>query len=264
VLVGQLYAELGLGSLLLLVVPVLMARRTYRAALELHDAEEATIAVFLRALAAKDPSTADRAERVAELATGVAGALALARDRATALRRAALLHDIGTLGVPAELLRAGVESRPEAARRRQRAMDQCVSVLGRVAFLRVAVIGAAGGVSGRGAGRSLITTTGGGRSSPSGGSARTGRTVRRSAKSGRSAAVTDEEILEVARAFAQGATIAQLRAAELRYSRRCVEALATISGAPAAGAGAAPISGVGPARGAAVSERMPPERDIMV
>jgi putative nucleotidyltransferase with HDIG domain/PAS domain S-box-containing protein len=53
---------------------------------------------------ARDPYTAGHQRRVAELATAVAGRMGLSADETEGLRLAALIHDIGKISVPAEIL----------------------------------------------------------------------------------------------------------------------------------------------------------------
>jgi putative nucleotidyltransferase with HDIG domain len=55
-------------------------------------------------LATKDPYTALHQERVAKLATAIARALDLTRDEVEGIRFASLLHDIGKIAIPAEIL----------------------------------------------------------------------------------------------------------------------------------------------------------------
>ena len=54
---------------------------------------------FARVIDAKSPFTARHSERVAEIAVGIGGALELSVVELRRLRRAALLHDIGKLGI---------------------------------------------------------------------------------------------------------------------------------------------------------------------
>ena len=63
-----------------------------------------SIAALVQAVEAKDPCTRRHSEQVAYYATGLAGAIGLARHRTDAVRTAALLHDIGKIGVPDSIL----------------------------------------------------------------------------------------------------------------------------------------------------------------
>lgn len=73
-----------------------------------REAEQAHALPALRALAraidAKDPATFQHSERVAQIALRLARLLGWTRARALALRDAALLHDVGKIGIPEQLL----------------------------------------------------------------------------------------------------------------------------------------------------------------
>jgi diguanylate cyclase (GGDEF)-like protein/PAS domain S-box-containing protein/putative nucleotidyltransferase with HDIG domain len=62
--------------------------------------------LLARVVDAKDPSTRRHSERVADLAAEIAVKLAWPSARVAALREAALLHDVGKIGVPEDLLTA--------------------------------------------------------------------------------------------------------------------------------------------------------------
>jgi diguanylate cyclase (GGDEF)-like protein/putative nucleotidyltransferase with HDIG domain len=57
-----------------------------------------------RAIDAKDPTTREHSERVAELAERLARALGWSSTRASKLREAALVHDVGKIGIPDAIL----------------------------------------------------------------------------------------------------------------------------------------------------------------
>ena len=68
----------------------------------------AGIRALARAIDAKDPSTRRHSDRVAVLARGLAETLGWAPDRVALLEEAALVHDVGKIGVPdAVLLKPG-------------------------------------------------------------------------------------------------------------------------------------------------------------
>jgi putative nucleotidyltransferase with HDIG domain len=58
-----------------------------------------------RAIDAKDPATREHSERVAELVGKLAKAAGWSPEQTELLREAALVHDVGKIGVPDELLR---------------------------------------------------------------------------------------------------------------------------------------------------------------
>ncbi len=68
------------------------------------SALESAIGAIAATMERRDPYTAGHEERVANLACGIAEKLNLPRDQIHAIRLAALVHDIGKISVPAEIL----------------------------------------------------------------------------------------------------------------------------------------------------------------
>jgi len=67
-------------------------------------AMDATIETVSKILEAKDPYTAGHQQRVSQLATATAKELNLSPDKVEGIRIASLIHDIGKIGLPAEIL----------------------------------------------------------------------------------------------------------------------------------------------------------------
>lgn len=101
---GWVYLELGAAVVPLLVVPILIARSTFASYLELKAGQEQTIETLILALEAKDRYTAGHAQRVANFSEYVGAELDFGQRRMERLRYAALMHDIGKLVVPNQLL----------------------------------------------------------------------------------------------------------------------------------------------------------------
>lgn len=104
VFLGRLYLELGWPVAILFVVPILLARDLFASYLELKAANEATVAMLVHALEAKDRYTAGHAGRVAQYSQYIGDELGFMPWRQERLRVAALMHDIGKLVVPNHLL----------------------------------------------------------------------------------------------------------------------------------------------------------------
>ena len=98
-----LAVESWLG-LALLVLPFWMARRTFRVYVELTEAYTATVRSLVAAIEAKDPYTRGHSERVALYARMLAEHIGLSRADADLLERAALLHDVGKIGISLDTL----------------------------------------------------------------------------------------------------------------------------------------------------------------
>jgi HD superfamily phosphohydrolase YqeK len=104
VCLGRLYLDVGPAVVVLLVVPILVARDTFASYLEVKAANEETVQMLISALEAKDRYTAGHAERVANYARLIGEELRFTPARLERLRFAALMHDIGKLIVPNHLL----------------------------------------------------------------------------------------------------------------------------------------------------------------
>jgi hypothetical protein len=141
-LLGQLYSSVGWVVLPLLIVPVTIARKVFASFLELKEAHEATVRVFIRAIEAKDPYTAGHAERVAKYALYVGKEMSFSPARLEHLRYAALMHDIGKLAVPSRLLNKPGKLTPEEYSRVQRHNRVCIDILTRVDFMKTMVVAA--------------------------------------------------------------------------------------------------------------------------
>ena len=72
--------------------------------LELKFAYDATIEGWSRALDLRDKETEGHTRRVTEMAMSLAEAMGMEKDKLLHLRRGALLHDIGKMGIPDQIL----------------------------------------------------------------------------------------------------------------------------------------------------------------
>ena len=120
---GWLYlaADESVVVLMLIVVPMFIAREVFASFMTVKEAHDETVQMLIRALEAKDRYTAGHAERVAEYAQYIGEEMNFGPARMERLRFAALMHDIGKLVVPNHLLnkpgqahRGGVRSHQDA------------------------------------------------------------------------------------------------------------------------------------------------------
>jgi hypothetical protein len=140
VLVGELYHSLGWVALPLLVVPAAIARKIFASFMELREAHEATVKVFIKAIEAKDRYTAGHTERVAKYALYIGEELRLRAADLEHLRYAALLHDVGKLAVPRRILNKPGRLTEEEYGIVQRHNQVCEDILTRVDFMRSMVV----------------------------------------------------------------------------------------------------------------------------
>jgi PAS domain S-box-containing protein/putative nucleotidyltransferase with HDIG domain len=71
---------------------------------ELRRAFEGTVTVLMSAVEMRDPYTAGHQRRVTQLACAIANEMALPQEQIEGIRLAGLIHDIGKINVPAEIL----------------------------------------------------------------------------------------------------------------------------------------------------------------
>lgn len=133
---GRLYVDLGPTVMLLIVVPILIAREMFASYLKVKESHDETVRMLVGALEAKDRYTAGHAERVASYAQYMGEQMGFGSARLERLRFAALMHDIGKLVIPNHLLnKPGRLTEEEFARIR---LHEKVSVqmLSHIDFLR--------------------------------------------------------------------------------------------------------------------------------
>jgi hypothetical protein len=135
---GRLYLDLGAATVVLFVVPILVARETFATYTRARESYEATLEMLVRTLECKDRYTAGHAERVARYSRYIGEELGFSIARLERLRYSALMHDIGKLAVPNDLLN---KPGPLTAREFERVrMHESVAfeMLSRIEFLRAA------------------------------------------------------------------------------------------------------------------------------
>ena len=108
--------KLDAFSALLVIVPLLAARWAFIQYGEELRSHERTIETLVTALARKDPGAADRGRSAARIAKWIAEELALAPSQIGTVRYAAILHEVGRLGLPTRLLRRPAETLTDVER----------------------------------------------------------------------------------------------------------------------------------------------------
>jgi len=103
-LIGYLLAVSSWLGLVILVLPFYAARRTFRVYVELTEAYTSTVRSLVTAIEAKDPYTRGHSERVADYAHRLAEHMGLPKNEVDLIERAALLHDVGKIGISLDTL----------------------------------------------------------------------------------------------------------------------------------------------------------------
>ncbi|MDI6706117.1 MAG: HD-GYP domain-containing protein, partial [Bacillota bacterium] len=120
VILAVAYQNYGYTGVLLFFGPLLMARYSFKLYMDLKRSYLETVEALSRALEAKDPVTSGHAERVGEYAVAIAEELKLSESRIDKIRYAALLHDIGKIGIADGVLnKEGMLSTEEFAQIRE-------------------------------------------------------------------------------------------------------------------------------------------------
>jgi len=104
VAIAQILRTLQVPGFALFVVPLLVARQTYQQSVLLKQAYSDMITSMVAALEAKDIYTKGHSLRVAKYAVMIAGSLEVAPAAVQRIEYAALLHDLGKVGVSSRVL----------------------------------------------------------------------------------------------------------------------------------------------------------------
>jgi len=104
VAIAQILNTVGIPGFALFIVPLLVARQTYQQSVLLRQAYADTIGSMVAALEAKDVYTKGHSLRVAEYAVLIANSLAVPASTVERIEYAALLHDLGKVGVSRRVL----------------------------------------------------------------------------------------------------------------------------------------------------------------
>ncbi len=138
-LLGAAYLMVGPVALPLMFATFLVGHSGFATYSRMRQAYEDTVRGFVKAVEALDPYTKGHTERVAQFCRMTGERLGLDAEALEVLRWAALIHDVGKLAAPAELIgKDGPLSERENARlgRQMRVVEELLS---RVDFLAPAV-----------------------------------------------------------------------------------------------------------------------------
>lgn len=99
-----LYAKTSYFGLILLIVPLMVARQTFHLFTQLKESHINTIKSLIASIEAKDTYTRGHSERVARIALLIGLKMGLSEKMLEKLEYSALLHDIGKIGIPQNIL----------------------------------------------------------------------------------------------------------------------------------------------------------------
>lgn len=104
VLFAQIYISIGAVGIVLFAVPLLIARHSFKLYMSMREVYFETIQALASAIEAKDPYTLGHSERVARYCRILASEMKLSAEMINTLHFAALLHDIGKIGIDEAVL----------------------------------------------------------------------------------------------------------------------------------------------------------------
>ena len=104
ILLAVIYINIGISGVLLFLVPLLAARHSFQLYMNMRKIYLDTIQALATAIETKDPYTHGHSDRVAKYSLIIAEEMKLSGEFITQLHYAALLHDIGKIGIPEEIL----------------------------------------------------------------------------------------------------------------------------------------------------------------
>lgn len=135
-LLGTTYRLVGAASLPLIAIVFYTGYMAFESYAGLREAQLSTLAGFIKALEAKDLYTRGHTERVAYFSNMIGQQLGFNGTQLERLRWAALIHDVGKLAVPREVIRKKSRLTDDEYEAMQQHVHHVESLLSEVEFLR--------------------------------------------------------------------------------------------------------------------------------
>jgi HD domain-containing protein len=135
-LLGAAYHLAGNAILPLIVIVFFVGHMTFASYAQLREAQESTLRGFIKALEAKDLYTRGHTERVAYFSELIGQSMGFNGTRLEGLRWAALIHDVGKLAVPRDLIRKNSRLSGEEYEQMQEHVNLVEDLLAAVDFLQ--------------------------------------------------------------------------------------------------------------------------------
>ncbi len=104
ILIAVVYAQ-NPWNLILLLIPLVLVHISLRDYTKLRAEAKNTFEQMIHALSERDPYTFEHSEEVAQLSAEIAREMKLPPDQVETIQSAALIHDIGKIGIPDRILR---------------------------------------------------------------------------------------------------------------------------------------------------------------
>lgn len=136
VLLGATYLLIGPASIPLIGIVFYTGYMAFESYAKLREAQLSTLAGFIKALEAKDLYTRGHTERVAYFSDMIGTAMRFNGTQLEKLRWAALIHDVGKLAVPREVIRKKARLTDDEYHEMQAHVHHVEDLLSEVDFLR--------------------------------------------------------------------------------------------------------------------------------
>lgn len=95
--IASLYLRLGVGGMVIVVLPVMFLRHAYFVNTRLQATNRELLDLMVKAIEARDPYTSGHSQRVAQIARLLAEEIGLSLSETDKIETAALLHDVGKI-----------------------------------------------------------------------------------------------------------------------------------------------------------------------
>ncbi len=135
-LLGATYLLLGTAAIPLIGIVFFTGYMAFESYAKLRQAQLSTLAGFIKALEAKDLYTRGHTERVAYFSNMIGEEMGFNGTRLEAVRWSALIHDVGKLAVPRDLIRKKTRLTEEEYEEMQGHVHHVEDLLNEVEFLR--------------------------------------------------------------------------------------------------------------------------------
>jgi len=136
VIFAQVYVITGIPGIILIVMPLLVAREAFKVYMRLRGAYADTVKSLITAIEAKDSYTRGHSERVAKYSEMIARQLKLSEGKIEMFKYAALLHDVGKIGVAKRILCKPCQLSQDEYKKVQEHPDLGAFILKDVRFLK--------------------------------------------------------------------------------------------------------------------------------
>lgn len=99
IIIAKAHDSYGLGAVVMFFIPLMLSRYSFKLYVDMRANYYDTVKALINTIEAKDPYTSGHAARVGKYAVAIAKEMNLKPSQIDTIKNAALLHDIGKIGV---------------------------------------------------------------------------------------------------------------------------------------------------------------------